>query len=667
LATQDPFTFSPTERSRYESLFPEYAKEDGFVYGSEAVGLFGKSGLPPPQLATIWHMVDVPIDNRLDKLEFAMAMHLIVCVTKKGLPMPPGLPMSLKQLKSQQQPQQSTPPRAAPSPPQQQQMQAAPSPQPHQMQMQAPPATASPPRMQQQPPQSMSPQMQQQQPRAMPDPPSLQGPPPLTRQGPPADIHDAFEGLESTTNTGMGGYMASNPTMSSMDHSERSAPMQSSIPDHSSYDMGPTSVQVETVAEPAPAAPMEPPKTTQQLGAAYQMGDSNEELVKLKVILQKLQAENISLKASMSGLSEDERHAQQELMSTVHEVSNLSNKLTTLRAQVLASKARLMEATSELKAAKEKKGYEPHACNILCFWSFTHVSPSFFSFWSVLTDLISEAAATKHAINEATEGIEQATSAVHQIQQPPPPAAFEADLFGFGGSPPAPAQSYDSTPAPAQSYDSTPAPAQSYEYALPPAPAVAYEYAHPPAPAQAYEYAPPIPNPSPPRGIPEPEPTSPNVETITPSYAASYATEDELAAHHVPPPAPSFSYGFDPNSSIASIGFGGVMGGDSLPSDPHAERTSHGEAPSMAKIEEMKSKLKEAEDIARDSAESRRQMTSQVDELRRVADEAEAKARQHKEDAEGKGKRKGLGLLAKRGIKKDAVRGRSCYLFDFCV
>ncbi len=40
-------------------------------------------------------MVDDPVDNKLDSIEFAIAMHLIVCVTKKGLPKPPSLPSSL--------------------------------------------------------------------------------------------------------------------------------------------------------------------------------------------------------------------------------------------------------------------------------------------------------------------------------------------------------------------------------------------------------------------------------------------------------------------------------------------------------------------------------------------------------------------------------------------
>jgi hypothetical protein len=82
LAVQDPYTLSPSEQSRYETIFAEYAK-DGYVYGQKAVALLSKSGLPQPLLAAIWNMVDTPVDNRLDKLEFAMGMHLIVCLSRK--------------------------------------------------------------------------------------------------------------------------------------------------------------------------------------------------------------------------------------------------------------------------------------------------------------------------------------------------------------------------------------------------------------------------------------------------------------------------------------------------------------------------------------------------------------------------------------------------------
>ena len=61
-------------------------------------------------LRAIWGMSDDPIDNKLDSIEFSIAMHLIVCVTKKGLAMPPSLPPSLgaivRETRGQQQQQQ---------------------------------------------------------------------------------------------------------------------------------------------------------------------------------------------------------------------------------------------------------------------------------------------------------------------------------------------------------------------------------------------------------------------------------------------------------------------------------------------------------------------------------------------------------------------------------
>lgn len=346
LAVQDPYTMTPQEQSRYEVLFPQYTRPDGFCYGDQAVALFSKSGVQQAQLAAIWNMVDTPVDNRLDKLEFAMAMHLIVCVSKKNLPLPGGLPPSLKQLKAQV----GQPVMAAPSPlPQQQQPQqpvAPPSPgmslsnrslagtPPPTMHMQPPPTAVTTQSMYQQPPSTKS--------------TSLPGPPPLEKPGGMA-ISDAFEGLN------MGRGDASGITESSFGmQPETLSYQQPSV----SPKAGSISMPVLDSAPSSPARPiqMETPKTSEQLKQSYNMQSSNEELVKLKAILQKLQAENISLKASMNHLTEEEKDVQKELGAVVAEVGKLSNELTTLRAQVLASKSRLMEASAELKATKEKKG-----------------------------------------------------------------------------------------------------------------------------------------------------------------------------------------------------------------------------------------------------------------------------------------------------------------------
>jgi hypothetical protein len=346
----------PQERSRYETLFPQYAKEDGFVYGAEAVALFSKSGLNPGILRELWNLVDTPVDNRLDKLEFAMAMHLIVCISKKNLPLPPnGLPISLKQLKheeaqqkqKQQQQMQSAPPSPGRSvqqqqqqqqqmgampPPQQQQMGAMPP--PHQMQQQQQHmAPTTPPRIQQ----SFSYEQQR-----SPGLPSV-----VPASG--LNISDAFEGLSTTSgqddNTPLPSYVPgpSAAQAQQMPHLPEEHPVQALAPRHQ-----PSPV-------PQVSVPHLEPRSNSELVASYDMGDSTMELGKLKNVLQKLQAENISLKAQLGSMTEEEKEVQKEVGATVSEIGKLSNELTTLRAQVLAAKSKLLEASAELKAAREKK------------------------------------------------------------------------------------------------------------------------------------------------------------------------------------------------------------------------------------------------------------------------------------------------------------------------
>lgn len=440
LATQDPYSLGPNEQARYEDLFPKYAAEDGFVYGKAAVELFSKSGLPQPQLAAIWNMVDAPVDNRLDKLEFAMAMHLIVCVSRKKLPLPATLPGSLQQLKAQQKggppaiqrvpAQESTgspAPARGPSPaigggpalpmrgpspamregggpPQQQQQQPSPrmgptpgggppppmrgpspmggGPPPSQQQQRMPSPTMVPtPTMgsfpqQQMPspsygamnqvgspppggPQAPPPQEQMPSPKVSPQAPpmdsrSMPGPPPLETGG-GLSISDAFEGL-STSAVDTRSYASAPPVMepSSFSNFSLRAPSPAPIPEAPSPPAVSTIPEPDTSAPPR-AAPAPAPASSAALANSYQMGSQAEEAVKLKATLQKLQAENVSLKAQLGSLSEDELQMQKEVNATVAEISKLSQELTTLRAQVLAAKSRLLEATAELKANHEKK------------------------------------------------------------------------------------------------------------------------------------------------------------------------------------------------------------------------------------------------------------------------------------------------------------------------
>jgi chromosome segregation ATPase len=85
------------------------------------------------------------------------------------------------------------------------------------------------------------------------------------------------------------------------------------------------------------------------------MGDESEELGKLKNVLQKLQAENISLKAQLGTMTQEEKDVQKELSATVAEIGNLSNQLQGLRSEVLGAKTNLLEASAQLKAAQQQK------------------------------------------------------------------------------------------------------------------------------------------------------------------------------------------------------------------------------------------------------------------------------------------------------------------------
>uniref|UniRef100_A0AAV1V3F0 Calmodulin n=1 Tax=Peronospora matthiolae TaxID=2874970 RepID=A0AAV1V3F0_9STRA len=92
--------FAPTadEMSKYQLVFQKYDTDhDGFLNGAEAVALFQLSGLDRNVLRDIWTMADVTHDSKLNIEEFYVAMHLIVCVSKRGLRMPPMLPPELEQ------------------------------------------------------------------------------------------------------------------------------------------------------------------------------------------------------------------------------------------------------------------------------------------------------------------------------------------------------------------------------------------------------------------------------------------------------------------------------------------------------------------------------------------------------------------------------------------
>lgn len=697
LTVQDPYTLVPNERARYESIFPQYADQDGFMHGKEAVALFSKSGLDQTQLRDIWNMADQPVDNKLDKLEFAIAMHLIVCISKKNLPLPKILPLSLKSLKQQQQQQ---PPGGSGFIQQQQQPPSVPDPTTNQPpQMNAPAADEG---------------------SLMGGPPSgLQGPPPIAQPG-GMGISDAFEGLSTggdgmgsmpppTSGFSLGGGLGSGSDYGGAPSSEPSPKVQPTQPPRSMSS--PPAMHEMPPPTMAPSMP-EPPKTSEALAQSYNMSDHTGELEKLKAVLQKLQAENISLKAQLGTMSEEEKEVQRHINATVAEIGDLSNRLTTLRAQVLASKSRLMEATAELKAAREKKG--------------------------VLNDLIGEAEATKDAIDYAYEGIEASANAVQAPLQAPAPAAFEGDLFGFGppgggapaqppappAAPPAMAPSYNANSGPLQPQVSAPAP-----YPAPSPGANSYQHDGFGAPGggspgqhqietvssddsseggqenfntdvqgvvqqeEMFLY-----NQQPPANPYQQNPYGGPGQDLAPVQTSSYGQEAPDAPQGV-----SFEQGFRPNppthnkqSSISSLSFE-VMGGGPVPQNQFAPQGQDGNqfalppqqfappqqhfappqqqqqqqqqpqatpsqqegadndrdvviATSMEEVEGLKHRAKEAADLARDSEGTLRHLMKKTDKLRAAADRAEIEARQKMAEATEK---KG-GLLG--GKKKKSMK-----------
>ncbi|EQC29380.1 hypothetical protein SDRG_12843 [Saprolegnia diclina VS20] len=86
------------EKAKYNGIFRQYDTDnDGFIQGHEAATLFQMSGLDRENLRTVWTLADRTSDGRLDVTEFYIAMHLIVCVTKRNMPLPPSIPYDMEQ------------------------------------------------------------------------------------------------------------------------------------------------------------------------------------------------------------------------------------------------------------------------------------------------------------------------------------------------------------------------------------------------------------------------------------------------------------------------------------------------------------------------------------------------------------------------------------------
>ncbi|ESO06438.1 hypothetical protein HELRODRAFT_64374, partial [Helobdella robusta] len=69
---------TPQAKAQCDELFVKAdTDKDGYVSGSEIKRIFIKSGLPQPVLAKIWSLCDTKNQGKLNKDQFALAMHLI--------------------------------------------------------------------------------------------------------------------------------------------------------------------------------------------------------------------------------------------------------------------------------------------------------------------------------------------------------------------------------------------------------------------------------------------------------------------------------------------------------------------------------------------------------------------------------------------------------------
>lgn len=92
---QVPWAVTKDEKRLYDELFSAWdGLNKGFITGDVAIELMGKSGLDRKDLESIWTLSDPNNRGRLDRDEFAVAMHLIYRKLN-GYPVPSRLPPEL--------------------------------------------------------------------------------------------------------------------------------------------------------------------------------------------------------------------------------------------------------------------------------------------------------------------------------------------------------------------------------------------------------------------------------------------------------------------------------------------------------------------------------------------------------------------------------------------
>lgn len=90
-----PWAVTKDEKKMYDNLFKAWdGFGKGYILGSQAIEIFGQSGLDKSDLERIWTLSDPNNKGRLDLDEFAVAMHLIYRKLN-GYPVPARLPPEL--------------------------------------------------------------------------------------------------------------------------------------------------------------------------------------------------------------------------------------------------------------------------------------------------------------------------------------------------------------------------------------------------------------------------------------------------------------------------------------------------------------------------------------------------------------------------------------------
>lgn len=279
----------------------------------------------------------------------------------------------------------------------------------------------------------------------------------------------------------------------------------------------------------------------------------------------------------------------------------------------------------------------------------------------MITDLIAETKATKLAINEASESLEEASRATNIIA--PPALAFETDLFDWGKeevAAPVAAPAPSSTQIPPASYPSSSSFDNGSNYG-------SNSYGQPEAVTS---------------GESQSFYTNSNYGQPDPIRSSESNKEPESQNNYnQAAPNNAFTYNYGGASAQleksdlnrdTSLRFGEVMGsGSDLRSlmsgsvDTHsAYNEGVGDVNELTKkAKSAKDALREAESVAVAAEESKQQLLAQADELRRLADEAEKEAR----DAAAKSSGKKKGVFG-RGQKLDIVSllSEKLYANNFC-